>query len=147
MAVHRKSHVSTAFCVERGGWIETWFRYFPPLIENLKDSISATRRQWNDTRGSWSVRESERDALLKVFESHGYDVEWLFTREPEVPESIKEDRDLALLGLRVGASLGLVRSAYRVAALEHHPDRGGSVEVMAKINGAYERLEGRYGAK
>ena len=142
-----KSYAHTAFCVEKNGWIEAWFRYYPPLIDALKGTISATRRQWNEERASWTVRESEREALLRAFESNGYDVEWLFTREPEIPETVKEDRDLAVLGLMAGASLELVKAAYRVKAKEHHPDRGGNVETMTKVNNAYERLEIRYGSK
>lgn len=47
-----------------------------------------------------------------------------------------------VLGVAPGASMDEVRSRYREAALEHHPDRGGSVQKMAELNLAFERITG-----
>jgi len=46
------------------------------------------------------------------------------------------------LGLCTCASLEEIRSAYRALAMQHHPDRGGSVEKMREINLAYAALAG-----
>lgn len=42
------------------------------------------------------------------------------------------------LGVARGASAVELRDAYRLLALRHHPDAGGSGETMASINRAYE---------
>lgn len=45
-----------------------------------------------------------------------------------------------LLGVGRTASDELIRSAYRLAALKHHPDKGGDQSVYLKISKAYEIL-------
>jgi hypothetical protein len=39
----------------------------------------------------------------------------------------------------------LIAAGTRVLALKHHPDRGGSHEMMVAVNGAAEWLRGRLG--
>jgi hypothetical protein len=51
-----------------------------------------------------------------------------------------EPEGVQLLGLDGGLDFDRLRTAYRQAALRHHPDRGGSNETMAAINHAYEQL-------
>jgi hypothetical protein len=43
-----------------------------------------------------------------------------------------------VLGLDRGASRESVTKRFRELALQHHPDRGGSTESMARINAAYQ---------
>ena len=43
-----------------------------------------------------------------------------------------------------GITLGQIREAYREMALKHHPDSGGSVESMRRINEAYQLLKELY---
>ena len=45
-----------------------------------------------------------------------------------------------ILGVAPDADAATVRAAYRLRALEHHPDRGGSTASMAQINAAYAWL-------
>jgi curved DNA-binding protein CbpA len=47
-----------------------------------------------------------------------------------------------LLGLTLPASAGRVDAAFKRAALRNHPDRGGSDEMMAKLNRARAVLRG-----
>lgn len=41
-------------------------------------------------------------------------------------------------------SLEDIKLQYRYLAMQHHPDRGGSVEAMQEINAEYDRLFSRY---
>lgn len=34
----------------------------------------------------------------------------------------------------------VIKAAYRALVMKHHPDRGGSVEAMKRLNDAYARL-------
>lgn len=44
------------------------------------------------------------------------------------------------LGVSVGADPRFIRSAYLAKARAHHPDLGGTVDQMARLNAAYELL-------
>lgn len=46
----------------------------------------------------------------------------------------------AVLGVQRGADLAEIKAAYRRLMLQHHPDKGGDVEVAKRINRAYELL-------
>jgi len=46
----------------------------------------------------------------------------------------------AELGVTLKADRGVIRRAYLARARQYHPDRGGDVERMARINAAYELL-------
>ena len=45
-----------------------------------------------------------------------------------------------ILALPDFASTEEVKRSYRALALQHHPDRGGSVEKMQQLNEAYDHL-------
>lgn len=51
-----------------------------------------------------------------------------------------EPDGMRLLGNDAGQDLKRLRAAYRAAALQYHPDRGGSHEQMTAVNRAYEQL-------
>ena len=46
-----------------------------------------------------------------------------------------------ILGLSGRYSAAQVKSSYRKMSLKHHPDKGGSTEMMKKVNAAYEMLK------
>ena len=46
-----------------------------------------------------------------------------------------------ILGLSGRYSAAQVKSSYRKMSLKHHPDRGGSTEMMKKVNVAYDLLK------
>eukprot|EP00971_Amphidinium_carterae_P294388 5845048-Amphidinium_carterae.1 len=50
-----------------------------------------------------------------------------------------------VLGVTVGASTDAVRTAYKRAALESHPDKGGSKEAFQRVALAFEQLCGLRG--
>lgn len=51
----------------------------------------------------------------------------------------------SVLGVRRGDPWPTVKSAYRAAMMQHHPDRGGSEEMAKKVNAAYDQLRRVYG--
>lgn len=45
-----------------------------------------------------------------------------------------------ILGVSMDATEEQTRAAYRKKATEHHPDKGGTPEQMAKVNAAWEAI-------
>ena len=60
-------------------------------------------------------------------------------------EVLGESDPLTLFKLASNASWDEVQKAYRKEAKTAHPDRGGSTELMKRLNAAYEVLEKRMG--
>lgn len=85
---------------------------------------------------------------LSQLERHGGDllVERAFTgfvAALPMPR-IREWREV--LGAESAVTIDDVRSAYRAAALKHHPDHGGSTDAMAEVNEAWEKAQREMGA-
>ena len=56
-------------------------------------------------------------------------------------ENISHGEALSTLGLKSGHSDEELKSAYRKASKSQHPDVGGSVEGMKRVNAAYQKLK------
>jgi len=52
-----------------------------------------------------------------------------------------------ILGIPLGAATDVVRAAYLRAALESHPDKGGTNEAFQRVGWAFEQLSGLRGPK
>ena len=85
-------------------------------------------KTYEGSRGSSS---EWRDAF---FDRIGYD---------NAIEVLGEYDPLTLFKLNSNATWEEVQKAYRKEAKAAHPDRGGSLELMKKLNAAYEILEKR----
>jgi len=60
-----------------------------------------------------------------------------------VKDKAKYDKpmsDYEILGLKPGADISSIKSAYKKLALKHHPDKGGEEEIFKKIGSAFENL-------
>jgi len=54
----------------------------------------------------------------------------------------KRETAMRILGLREGFSLAELKIAYKKAANESHPDKGGTPKEFSMVNQAYEYLKG-----
>jgi len=59
-------------------------------------------------------------------------------------EILGSDDPMVVFGLKGDSTWADVVKMYRKLAIKHHPDKGGDVESMKKINAAYEVLEARF---
>ncbi len=64
---------------------------------------------------------------------------------PRLLGNIVQDTQVAddpyrVLGLHSGASMRVVKAAYRTLAMESHPDRHGDPEQFKKVQKAYEKI-------
>jgi hypothetical protein len=67
---------------------------------------------------------------------------WRAEAAPGAADAMSREEAYAILGLAPGASAEAVKAAHRRLMQEHHPDRGGSAEMAAKINRARDMLLG-----
>lgn len=72
-------------------------------------------------------------------------LERAFTGFQALPEANRKKDWHEVLGVRKNAPWMEVEMARKEKAFTHHPDRGGSNEKMAEINGAYEEASKLYG--
>lgn len=65
-------------------------------------------------------------------------------QDPSGPrqQGMSEAEAYALLGLPAGAPPAAVKAAHRRMMKRHHPDRGGSADMAARLNAARDRLLG-----
>jgi hypothetical protein len=59
-------------------------------------------------------------------------------------EILGSDDPMVVFGLKGDATWSDVVKMYRKLAVKYHPDKGGDVEAMKKVNAAYEVLEARF---
>jgi hypothetical protein len=126
---------------------------FSPCVSTLKEFIHAYSRSYEPTTRKWFIDE---DAYAQLFQwldyAHaelGARVEWQTssdrTREkpPEPPPAKPKPKAVdpyVTLHLLPSAPPEVVKAVYKVLAMKHHPDHGGSEETMKRLNEAYGRL-------
>lgn len=67
---------------------------------------------------------------------------WRSKAPPGPADAMTRAQAYAVLGLEPGAPADAIKAAHRRLMQEHHPDRGGSAELAAKINRARDMLLG-----
>ncbi len=118
---------------------------FAFLIESLKDAVPAYDRTYSPASREWLIDASARDSLEMWLDDArevcGASVEWQPTKHERTrAKPPNETTAHATLHLLPSAPPEVVRAAYKALAMKHHPDKGGSTELMQAINQAYERL-------
>ena len=90
----------------------------------------------------------DADDTLKVITGHRLPWWGKFLWDNLGPRAVKDalqdsqaaDDPYWVLGLHSGASMPIVKAAYRARARETHPDIGGDAEEFKKVQEAYERI-------
>jgi hypothetical protein len=116
------------------------FEWQTPVLHLLLDLEARAYKRWQQEQEEL-LRQKEEEQRRQRQEE--YERARRQQREQEMPLHYHAD-DFALLGLDPSADWHAVHRAYLHAASRHHPDHGGSHEVMVKINLAHERLQRRF---
>jgi hypothetical protein len=79
--------------------------------------------------------------VLETYLDRRFGVDWA-RQDPagRRQAEMSEAEAYALLGLAAGASPAAVKAAHRRMMKRHHPDRGGTAEMAARLNAARDRL-------
>src|SRR5262249_22763061 len=117
---------------------------FRTLIEELKARVPSGQRNYDPESKSWPVRD---EALLNDWVEFakrlGATPEW--RNERRVPSG--HENAFVTLHLLPTAPPELVKAAHRELVKLHHPDRGGDLETMQKVNAAYDLLKTEVGRR
>lgn len=122
----------------KDGWVNVSMPYDPKCIEDIKSWIETSGRAWNPDTKFWEVKEVYLGTLVTILKKHfGDNVTQNLTTEEAVPENMFVPVFEALKAMPNGG----VKIVYRALASAIHPDKGGSNELMSKLNQAYEEVK------
>ena len=117
--------------------------------------ISGVKREITSNLGSNRDSRKKFEKQLLEYKRLRTIQEWLKTRKPswyETTNKKMEDllknlgagesqiSDCDILQVSSGASLEVVKGAYKALALKHHPDKGGDHATFSKIQSAYQNI-------
>lgn len=103
----------------------------PTARQNLA-ALAGALRAMADWMGNTAMRDAGIWMAKSLFP------QFLDTRPPPPPPSIPEHYQT--LQLLPGCSMEVAEAAYRALVKKHHPDVGGSVDTMQRINAAMDRI-------
>jgi hypothetical protein len=118
--------------------------YDAAFVAALKDGVSYDFRSWDAERKVWSVEAPYAEVALGIVRRFFANVkttdEGNASSAGGTPSGGDPYRELHLLP---SAPVPLIHAAYRTLARLHHPDAGGDVTTMQRLNAAYDRLKER----
>ena len=128
---------------------------FMSAIAALKNCVRPMDRAWRPATKSWCVdasAEFEMGEWLALCQSN-FNAEVARAKEKQkerregraAPKKPEAD-PFAALYLLPSAPVEVVKAAYRALATIHHPDKGGDVATMQRINAAYAAATRRLAA-
>ncbi len=125
---------------------------FKSLIDALKNFVSPVYRKYEPNARKWVVgepaTESFRGWLAYARTTFNARIEWIGEAyadpesewTPPPPPRPKPVDPYKTLHLLPSAPPEVIKAVYKVLAMKHHPDHGGSEETMKRLNEAYGRL-------
>lgn len=124
------------------------FQKIEKAVAFLKQAIPHSDRNWDPTSKTWTFTEKYLDGVQKfcVILFGGQEVACLTRDKVEgqsknISVSSTNTLDVALLTFMKLLPFEAAQAAYRRASLTLHPDRGGDMESMTKLNQAWSRIE------
>ena len=121
--------------------------YRPDYVERLKATVPPAGRRWLPEQRAWWISAAWIAPVRRILDEHFGGEHFASgdgaTRdfEPDVRPSL--DLAYSALHLLPSAPPVLVKAAYRTLSKLHHPDRGGSLGAMQRVNKAYDDLRRR----
>lgn len=100
--------------------------YGEGFIDSVGGVTEAQAMDWEERFEAWKSFGAKK----KTYEGR-----------PKMAHADSNSGPYAALYLLPNAPPQLIKAAYRTLAVLYHPDKGGDVELMKRINGAYEKLK------
>jgi hypothetical protein len=115
------------------------------VVDSLKAEIPPDCRGWNPDARAWWINPNWCGVAVRILRSAFDHVDvtgeaWQRAAEPPPNTALAAFHDLHLLP---SAPPEIVTIVYRELAKLHHPDRGGDIVRMQRINAAFDSLRER----
>ena len=110
--------------------------YDPAVIAAIKTMIPGPLRRWDTSRKIWLVDQSMMPKLEDMLGRLLYSVE-----DGTLPQERTATNGSPFHDMLCDVPMVTLKKVYRTLAIDCHPDRGGSSELMAKINDAWRQIE------
>ena len=120
--------------------------YNPAFVELLKQAMPASDRMWDATSKTWTLTEKYLDKVRALAEQCFHTTAVVVTRQQSeaasMPRTVAASPlDQIIVEFFRLLPYGAAQKAFRQAAMELHPDRGGDISKMSALNAAWQRLE------
>jgi len=128
----------------KDGWVNVSAPYYPDItphmVEDIKTYIDSSSRAWNPTTKFWEIKESSLPTMITILKKYYGDAitQNLTTSNASTPKNLFVPVFEALKALPNGD----MDKVYRALAMACHPDKGGTNELMTKLNDAYSTIKG-----
>ena len=133
----RLTGVASVRYLPSGLFIQLEAPYNKPFTDEMKKSVPAKKRMWDNNDKCWYVVKDQFDKLTHLLDKY-YDETILL----DFPQQEVASDSWTKLYLIPGAPLDIVQAVYRVLSKKYHPDMGGDVLKMTEINVAHKEILG-----
>lgn len=124
-----------------GGWAVIHTPFDRQFIDALKNAIPRDYRVWDQGGKVWKVDINYLEDLIAVAEIF-FEVSLVQEEEPQARQlSPGSGQDSPYHDLFQSLPTEALIRAYKAAIPHIHPDRGGSEEIMKKVNVAWDRIK------
>jgi len=130
-AVYHGNHVAISFPFDRS------------LVDRFKIDVPAYARSYVPETKTWLFESAYAARAVHLLTERFPDAHIENAPGPHLATVSDHDSEYLTLFVIPAAPPEVVKAAYRALSKLYHPDKGGDVTVMQRINEAYERLEPR----
>lgn len=132
------------------GWVKCKVPYDPDItpifVQELKDSIDWRLRQWSSSEKLWMIDPSQWSEIVRVARKYFKNVD---VNEQESKEkdkegsksSFNENPYTTIANMLRVSSAETLSKVYRILVADLHPDKGGDVETMKRLNIAWDKIK------
>jgi succinate dehydrogenase flavin-adding protein (antitoxin of CptAB toxin-antitoxin module) len=129
-----EDEVAKVWLDEGRGLICARFAFKREAVDEIRSEVPKGKKNWNPDLKIWEFSVEALETVVSILSKHFQRVVDLTRETPTVQSSNGADQLLSLVDQEDAKKI------YRLLAIKYHPDRGGSSEVMAKINQVFSKF-------
>lgn len=134
---------SNASAVYHGNHVAISFPFDRTLVDRFKNDVPAHARTYVPETKTWLFESAYAARAIHLLTERFPDAHIENAPGPRLATDSDHESEYLTLFVIPAAPPEVVKAAYRALSKLYHPDKGGDVTAMQRINDAYERLESR----